>query len=180
MLVSLSYKKKCVSVFAVFVSFIILAYQLSFKETLQHRSEISLKQDKINNLRDKEKEIPFLRSKMNLIENAYKKNDSTAIRDKLTEFISGFAENNSCIVTEIPSSSSYVNGNLRIETNTFTIKGGFHSLLSLQYALEKEFKLLARIMSVRFYSIRENQTKRKNLYLTLITQSFTQIENKNF
>ena len=160
--------------FASFTLFLIIAYQLSFSETLRNRYEIKEKETKISWLKEKEKEIPFLKSKIELVEKAYKEGDSSSVRDKLTAFISDFSENNDCIVTEIPISSSYSNGSINVETNSFTIKGRFNSLLKLQSEIEKEFKLSAKIMSAHFFSIKENQTKRKNLYLTVITQSFSE------
>ncbi|HWY11619.1 MAG TPA: hypothetical protein VN026_09855 [Bacteroidia bacterium] len=174
MLANLKYSKKCLIVFGGFALFLIIAYKLSFSETLKNRSEIKEKEGKISWLKEKEKEIPFLKSKMELIEKTCQKGDSSSVRVKLTEFISDYAENNNCLVTEIPFSSSYKNGTVNVETNSFTIKGTFNSLLRLQYTLGKEFKFIAKIMSARFFSLKENQTKRKNLYLTVITQSFSQ------
>jgi hypothetical protein len=157
-----------------FALFLIIAYQLSFNETIRNRNEIKQKEAKIMWLKEKEKEIPFLKSKIELVEKAYKEGDSASVRDKLTAFISDFSEYNYCTVTEIPTSSTYSNGTLIVETNSFTIKGQFSSLLKLEAEIEKEFKLTAKIMSAHFFSIKENQTKRKNLYLTIITQSFSE------
>lgn len=171
---TLTYPKKCYALLAGFFLFLVIAYQLSFSETLQNKHDINEKNSKISWLKEKEKEIPLIKSKMELVEKAYTEGDSSSVRDKLTAFISDFSENNNCTVTEIPISSLYTNGNVKIESNSFTIKGNFNSLLKLQYAIEQEFKFSAKIMSTRFFSIKENQTKRKNLYLTIITQSFSE------
>jgi hypothetical protein len=170
--ISLTYSNKCLLVLASFFIFLILAYNISFSETIKNRNEIHKKEVKLAWLKEKEKEIPFLKSKIELVEKAYKDGDSCFVRDKLTAFISDFSENNNCIVTEIPISSIYSNGTILIETNSFTIKGGFNQLLKLQSLIEKQFKLTAKIMSAHFFSIKENQTKHKSLYLTLVTQSF--------
>jgi hypothetical protein len=66
-----------------------------------------------------------------------------------------------------------------VETNLFTIKGVFKDLLILEYQLEEEFKAITKIMSLRFFTTKDNQTKRKHLSLSLITQSFNEIELKN-
>ncbi|MDO8999667.1 MAG: hypothetical protein Q7W45_07880 [Bacteroidota bacterium] len=137
-------------------------------------SEIQEKEQKLTWLKEKEKELPALKAKMIEFEKAYSKNDSMAVRDKLTAFISDFAENNNCLVTEIPTNSSFKNDNLNVQTNTFTIKGNFKNLLSLLYKLEIDYKYVAKIMSTKFYSLRDLQKKNKNLYLTIITQSFEQ------
>jgi hypothetical protein len=170
--INLTYPKKCSLLIVCFILFLVLAYKLSFSETIRNRNEIKQKETKILWLKEKEKEIPFLKAKMELIKKTYKEGDSTSVRDKLTAFISDFAENNGCVVTEIPIGSFYSNGAIVIETNSFTVKGEFKYLLKLQSEIEKEFKLFAKIMSVHFFSIKENQTKRKNLYLNIITQSF--------
>ncbi len=175
---NLSYSKKCLVLLGAFALFLMLAWQLSFHKTLAMRRDIKEKEKKIAWLREKEKEIPFLKSKMALVEKVYTANDSTSLRDKLTAFISDFAVNNNCTVTEIPGSKNYSNASIAVETNIFTVKGGFKELLMLEQAIETKFRILARVMSVRFFSVRDLQTKRKNLYLTLITQSFNQTRKK--
>ncbi len=174
MLDKLNYKQKCYLLFAGFVLFLILGYQFSFADTFKVMSEIKEKQQKLTWLKEKEKELPALKSKMAEFEKAYSKSDSMAVRDKLTAFISDFAEKNSCLVTEIPTNSSFKNDNLKVQTNTFTIRGNFNNLLSLLNKLETDYKYVAKIMSTKFYSTKDLQTKKKNLYLTIITQSFEQ------
>ncbi len=170
----LNYKQKCYLLLAGLVLFFIIGYQFSFSDTFTMMDEIVEKQEKLNWLKEKEKELPALKMKMAEFEKAYSKNDSSAVRDKLTAYISDFAENNECLVTEIPLNSSFKNDNLNVQTNTFTVKGNFHSLLSLLYKLEGEYKYVAKIMSAKFYTLKDLQTKKKNLYLTMVTQSFEQ------
>jgi hypothetical protein len=171
----LTYSKKVFALGLGFAFFLILAYQFSFAETLETKSQIKSKEEKIAWLKEKEKDIPFLKAKMAEVEQAYNDNDSTSIRDKLTAYISDFAENNNCLVTEIPLSSEYKNAHLSVETNIFTVRGPFKELLKLEYELEGKFKLIAKIMSARFFSVKDMQTKRKNLYLTIVTQSFNEV-----
>ncbi|MDP1801736.1 MAG: hypothetical protein Q8L81_10310 [Bacteroidota bacterium] len=152
-----------------------MAYKLSFSKTLELNDEIRKNEQKLTWLKEKEKEIPFLKAKMTMIEEAY--SDSLSVRDKLTATISDYAENHNCLVTEIPSSSHYSSENIKIETNTFTLRGSFSDLLKLELKLENEFKISAKVVSAKFFSLKDHQMKRKNLYLTLITQSFNQITN---
>lgn len=173
----LTYPKKGLAIIVGFVLFMVVAYKLSFEKTFELKNEIKQKETKIAWLKEKEKEIPFLKSKMQLIEEAYT-NDSTSIRDKLTAYISDFAESNNCLVTEIPSYTAYKSESINIQTNIFTIKGRFNDLLSLLMAVETKFKVTAKLMSARFFSVKDMQTKRKNLYLTLVTQSFNQQDIK--
>ena len=101
------------------------------------------------------------------------------MRDKLTSFISDFSEENACVVTEIPMYSNYTKEGINIETNSFIIRGRFHELLKLTYELEKKHNTGIKIMSARFYTTKDFQSKRKQLYLKLITQSFKETENKS-
>ena len=174
MLDKLNYKQKCYLLFLGFVMFLYIGYQFSFADTFKMVSELKEKEQKLAWLKEKEKELPALKAKMMEFEKAYSKNDSVAVRDKLTAFISDFADNNNCLVTEIPTNTSFKNDNLNVQTNTFTIKGNFNNLLSLLYKLENEYKYVAKIMSTKFYSVRDLQKKKKELYLTIITQSFDQ------
>jgi hypothetical protein len=174
MLEKLDYKQKCYLLFGGLVLFFIIGYQFSFSDTFKLVSDIQAKVEKLHWLKEKEKELPVLKSKMAEFERAYSKGDSTAVRDKLTAYISDFAEKNNCLVTEIPLNSSFKNDKLNVQTNTFTVKGNFYNLLALLHKLENEYKYVSKIMSARFFSIKDLQTKRKNLYLTMITQSFEQ------
>jgi len=174
MLDKFNYKQKCYLLFTGLVLFLFIGYKFSFSDTFIIMAEIKEKEQKLNWLKEKEKELPALKAKMAEFEKAYSKSDSTAVRDKLTAYISDFAETHNCLVTEIPVNSSFKNDNLQVQTNTFTIKGNFHNLLSLLFKLENDYKYVAKIMSTKFYSSRDMQTKRKNLFLTIITQSFEQ------
>lgn len=173
----LSYKQKCIGLFGGFVLLLYLSYSLSFSKTFILQKEINQKETKLSWLKEKEKELPEIRSKMAEFESAYSKNDSIAVRDKLTSYISEFADKNNCLVTEIPTNSSFKNDNLKVQTNTFTIKGSFHNLLLLLNKLENEYRYISKIMSSKFYIVRDVQNKTKNLYLTIITQSFEQKTN---
>lgn len=174
----LTYSKKASVILIGFILILFVGYKVSFYKTFELRSEIRQKQEKLAVLKEKEKELPFIRSKMALIEEVYT-NDSIPIRDKLTAFISDFAENSGAIVTEIPKYSDYKKASLNIQTNIFTVKGKFNDLVSLIYELEARFKVSAKIVSARFFSTKEMQTKHKNLYLTLAIQSFNEVELKN-
>ncbi len=174
MLDKLNYNQKCYLLFASLVLFLIVGYQFSFSDTFKVMADIKEKEQKLSWLKEKEKELPALKAKMAEFEKAYSKSDSIAVRDKLTDFISDFADKNSCLVTEIPTNSSFKNDNLKVQTNTFTIRGNFNNLLSLLNKLEVDYKYVAKIMSTKFYSVKDLQTKKKNLYLTIITQSFEQ------
>jgi hypothetical protein len=170
----LTYKNKCMALFGGFLLFLFVAYEFSLSDTLKLSSDIKEKEQKLSWLKEKEKELPALKARMAEFEKAYSKNDSLAVRDKLTEFISDFAEKNNCLVTEIPLNSSFKNDNLHVQTNSFTIKGNFNNLLTLLYRLESDCRYVAKIMSSRFYTVKDIQSKRKYLYLTIITQSFEQ------
>ena len=174
MLDTLKYKQKCYLLFAGLLLFLFIGYRFSFSDTFTLVSEIKAKEQKLAWLKEKEKELPALQAKMAEFERAYSKGDSIAVRDKLTAYISDFAEKNNCLVTEIPVNSSFKNDNLNVQTNTFTIKGNFNNLLLLLNRLENDYKYVSKIMSARFFSLRDMQSKKKTLYLTMVTQSFEQ------
>jgi hypothetical protein len=170
----LDYIKKCYALYTALALFLVLGYRFSFSDSFALGNQIHEKEKKLEWLKEREKELPALKAKLADFENAYSKNDSISVRDKLTAGISDYAENNNCLVTEIPANSSFSNNNLNVQTNTFTIKGNFKHLLTLLLTLEQKYRYVSRIMSVRFYTTRDLQTHKKNLYLTLVTQSFEQ------
>ncbi|MGE0567527.1 MAG: hypothetical protein AB7O73_06220 [Bacteroidia bacterium] len=174
MLEKLTYNKKCLALLCGVILFLYFGYRFSFSDTFKIKEEIVEKEKKLEWLKAKEKELPIIKSKLAEIEKAGSVKDSIAVRDKLTAFISEFAEEHGCLVTEIPTLNSYKGDKLEIETNTFTIKGDYKELLVLINYLESDCKYLARIMSARFFSVKDIQTKKKKLYLTLVTQTFEQ------
>lgn len=176
---SLSYNQKGLFLFIGFALFLYIGYTFIFSDTFKLVSELKEKEEKIVWLKEQEKGLPALKAKLNAFEKAYAKSDSISVRDKLTAFISDYAENNGCLVTEIPHNSSYKNDNLRIQTNTFTVRGSFIKLLPLVNQLETECKYLAKIISVKFYTIRDLQKRKKELFVTIIAQTFEQKLNEN-
>lgn len=175
----MTYSKKVYTIIGIFLLFMLLAYNIVFSKTLQLFKDNKIKKEKLTWLKEKEKEIPALQAQMNLLDKAYNSPDSSSIRDQLTAFISDFAEQHECVVTEIPQKSFYSSSQLNVQTNKFVIKGHFNQLLQLLNAVENHYNYTAKVVSVKFYSIKDLQTKQTNLYLSLITQSFRQHENKN-
>lgn len=171
---NLTYRKKVYTIVGGFVLFLLMAYQFAFSKTISLFKETKLKHKKLAWLKEKEKEIPVLQSQMALLNKAYNTSDSSSIRDQLTAFISDFAEQNNCVVTEIPKKSFYSSSQLNVQTNKFVIKGKYHQLLQLLNAVEINYNYTAKVVSVKYYSIKDIQAKHTNLYLSLITQSFRQ------
>lgn len=170
----LTYQRKCIVLFGGFLLFLFIGYHFTFSDTFKLKSEIEEKEKKLEWLKEKEKELPLIKARMKEFEKAYSAKDSSSVRDKLTAFISEYADKNNCLVTEIPVNSSFKNDNLNVQTNVFTVKGSFHPLLKLMHDLETNQKYVAKIMSSKFYTTKDLQTKKKNLYLTIVAQSFEQ------
>jgi hypothetical protein len=172
-----TYQKKCLTIGIGFILCLVIIYKLSISKTIETEGNINEKEEKLAWLKAKEKEIPLLKKNISLI-NKICREDSVSIRDRLTSFISDYAESNNCTVTEIPHAIKYKSNNIAVETNLFTIKGNFKDLIQLENLLEKEFNVIAKVLSARLFCIQETQSKKKNLYLSVITQSFNQLISK--
>ena len=171
---NLPYPKKIYALTGGFVAIMLLAYMLVFSRTFSLFKETKQKREKLAWLKEKEKEIPLLQSQMALLDKAYNSADSSSIRDQLTAFISDFAEQHECMVTAIPEKSFYSSSQLNVQTNKFVIKGKYHQLLQLLNAVETNYNYTAKVVSAKYYSAKDLQTKQTNLYLAMITQSFRQ------
>jgi hypothetical protein len=171
MLRGLTYRQKGLAQLGCFLLFVIVGYNFSVKRTLELKEDISAKNQKLEWLREKETEIPFLKAKIASIEKSYNSSDSSSVRDKLTAFISDFSEAHQCVVTEIPTCRTFKKDKMLVETNFFTVSGKFHDLLVLQHEVETKFKYLAKLTSIRFFSLKEMNTKRKKLFVTITAQS---------
>ncbi len=176
---NLTYPKKIYAIVAGFVLIMLLAYLIVFSKTIALFKDTKVKQEKLTWLKEKEKEIPLLQSQMALLDKAYNSGDSSSIRDQLTAFISDFAEQHECVVTEIPQKTLYASSELNIQTNKFVVRGKYHQLLQLLDAVETNYNYTAKVVSVKYYSTKDLQTKQTNLFLAMITQSFRQHEPTN-
>lgn len=176
---NLTYPKKIYAIVAGFVLIMLLAYLIVFSKTIALFKDTKVKQEKLTWLKEKEKEIPLLQSQMALLDKAYNSGDSSSIRDQLTAFISDFAEQHECVVTEIPQKTLYASSELNIQTNKFVVRGKYHQLLQLLDAVETNYNYTAKVVSVKYYSTKDLQTKQTNLFLAMITQSFRQHEPSN-
>jgi hypothetical protein len=176
---TLSYSKKIYTIIGSCILFLLIAYSFSFSKTINLYRDTKTKEEKLVWLKEKEKDIPILQSQMALLDKAYNSSDSSSIRDQLTAFISDYAESNECMLTEIPEKSFYSSSQLNIQTNKFVIKGSYKSLLQLMLNVENRYNYSAKVVSAKFHSVKNIQTKQTQLYLTLITQSFRQHEKNN-
>jgi hypothetical protein len=176
---NLTYPKKIYAIVAGFVLIMLLAYLIVFSKTIALFKDTKVKHEKLTWLKEKEKEIPLLQSQMALLDKAYNSGDSSSIRDQLTAFISDFAEQHECVVTEIPQKTLYASSELNIQTNKFVVRGKYHQLLQLLDAVETNYNYTAKVVSVKYYSTKDLQTKQTNLFLAMITQSFRQHEPSN-
>ena len=158
---------------ALFLVLLLVSYKLVFAKTFILMNENKDMSEKLSWLKDKEKELPKIQKQIVLLEKNFGA-DSMSIRDQLTAYISDFSTNNNCIVTEIPNKSFYVNTDLNVQTNKFIVRGDFKRLLMLLNKIETTYTYSAKIVSAKFYSQIDLQTKKTNLYLELITQSFNQ------
>jgi 5-methylcytosine-specific restriction endonuclease McrBC GTP-binding regulatory subunit McrB len=173
---NLSYPKKIYAITGGFIIIMLLAYVIVFSRTFALFKETKQKTEKLAWLKEKEKEIPLLQSQMALLDKAYNSSDSSSIRDQLTAFISDFAEQHECMVTAIPEKSLYASSQLNVQTNKFVIRGKYNQLLQLLNAVETNYNYTAKVVSAKYYSVKDLQTKQTNLYLAMITQSFRQHE----
>lgn len=171
---SITYTRKIYALLASFIILLLLSYKLVFVKTFTIINDNEQMIEKLSWLKEKEKELPSIQKQIVLLDKNFGI-DSLSIRDQLTAFISDYATNNNCIVTEIPNKSYYVNTELNVQTNKFTVRGDFKRLLTLLYKIESVYTYSAKIVSAKFYSQPDMKTKRPNLYLELITQSFNQV-----
>lgn len=170
----LKYRTKCLLLCGGFLLFLLIAGKFSFSDTIHIMARVNENKLKISWLLEKEKEIPMLNARIKAFDKLYTRGDSLAARDKLTAWISAFAEKNNCLVTEIPSAQSFSSEHVNVYTNVYTVKGTFHPLLQLLNGLEQDCRYITKVMSSRFFTLKDHQTRKKQLYLTVVTQSFQQ------
>lgn len=175
----LTTKNKYYALIVSLILFLFAFYKFSLSETINLLNLTNKNEEKLSWLKSKEKQIPFIKANLTKYENAYSGNELIFVREKLTKYISDFAnKNNGCIVVEIPVNNFINIENLIVETNAYTVKGNYHQLLKLLSEMELNFKYLAKIVNIRFFVSTDRNFNKKQLFITIITQTYRKNENK--
>ncbi len=92
------------------------------------------------------------------------------IQQSIMGVVTGYCNQNELTLEEFPTPASEKNNGITIETNVFTIEGGFNKLLDLVYLFEQKYKL-GKIVSVIYKLKKENSSHASKLNAIIYLQN---------
>jgi len=167
----ISYRKKNRVLIVVTVLFIGLIYEVAIKKTViayNNCKDLELQVQVANDAPKKMKELQRKNARMDvLLGNGGQYLDT---QQSILGIVTGYCNQNNLVLEEFPTPMIEKNNGIIIETNIFTIEGGFNKLLNLIYLFEQKYKI-GKVVSV-YYSIkRENSISQAKLNATIYLQN---------
>jgi hypothetical protein len=181
MLNGLTYQKKLKLLAPVAIVAIFFVYFLGIKKTLAIRSDINEKKEKLALAKDLNGKVSLIRTKLKHIDELVGNDmdSSKKVIDVILEDITNYCNTQGCIIREIPEVHTASDANFNIETYLITVEGHYKQLLNLVYLLEQKKKNGGRLSSCKFYSRKNNATKKLSLEATLYIQQYDKKQNAN-
>jgi hypothetical protein len=160
MLNGLTYQKKLKLLAPVAIVAIFFVYFLGIKKTLAIRSDINEKKEKLALAKDLNGKVSLIRTKLKHIDELVGNDmdSSKKVIDVILEDITNYCNTQGCIIT---------------------VEGHYKQLLNLVYLLEQKKKNGGRLSSCKFYSRKNNATKKLSLEATLYIQQYDKKQNAN-
>lgn len=178
MLKNISYQRKFYLLIAFSALFAVLSYQWVFAKTIDLYSQNKSLNTRVEEADNAPKKFAVLHNKLTAINHVIdiRKTDTLQnVHDFLLSTLSRYCSENNTILKSFPETSVYRQGDFEIETNGFTVQGGFISLLKLVYLLEQKERT-GKISSVVFQAVKDNELQRNILTATVYLQTVKNVE----
>lgn len=168
----LNYKRKNQLLLAASVLFLLLCYFLAFKGTWALYSEVQELETQIKLANGAPQKVAIMESRLAELDRlpGLKQNADTSIQQELLGVVTEYCQKTGTILREFPKTLVSEEGDYRVETNVFTVEGGFSKLLELVYLLEQKNRL-GKIASVQYNSKRDVRTKALSLTASVYLQN---------
>lgn len=158
------------------VLFVLIAYNLSIKQTFSLKDDCELAEQKIALAQNASEKIQVYQTKLQILDQRIGTNISTGIdfQDLLLEEVSAYCKENKLVFRDMQLTHQFEKGKYQIETNFFSVEGGFIALLKLVYNLETNYNT-GQIASVHFESKKDFKTKRRRLFVHVYYQNINSL-----
>jgi len=169
-----TYREKLMLSIAGFLFLSILAYKQSIKGTLVIYKECERLESELSMQNEIEDQINFYQ---NALQNqnmfaGIKNTDDRLLQKVLLDEIAAYCKGKPIELSNYKVPHLYGEEKFSVNTQIFTVKGDYQSLLKLIYYLERNFDL-SRISSVSFYRQKDRKTGKNNLYATIYLQKIS-------
>ena len=169
---NLTYKKKNQLMGIASVLLLFLFYWVDFADTIALHSEVNVLEKQIQLANDAPQRVVLMQNKLAELDllPGLKQNADTSIQQELLGIVTGYCQKNGIVLREFPKTIVSQEGDYRVETNIFTVEGGFTKLLQLVYSLEQKNRI-GKVASVLYNSKKDIRTKTLSLTASVYLQN---------
>lgn len=170
-----TYKQKVWLLLAGSISFVILAWYLSFSKTFAEYRKMSAVKEKLRQAEYVTQEIAQLQQSL-----AVYKKDSLAQQfseEHLFELVTEWCQENDLTVQAMPKAEIIEQDGYRVYTNQLQLKGSYVRIVELMYALERTFKI-GQLVHSDFSLVKNRETKRLELWANLHLKNIEPLAKK--
>lgn len=171
-----TFRQKNFALLVIFVLLLMVTYKRAIKPTFE---SLGLQEELMQKRTDAERSLTTLKLKRMELAGVNKLIGQEGVTtEKVQQGLLSFHTQKSQAgvrVSQIDEPFHYVHPDFYIYTNQVTLRGDFHSLHQFIYDLETEFDL-ARVVSVRYFTEKNYDNSKEELFTTLLIQNFEKNE----
>lgn len=151
---------------------VIITWRMALAPTLQLQKDINQLKNKINQLESAPSTIFNLENALKTIESKVGSISGKGEENDLIDIVSPYLKKNKNVTLyEIFPTHQVENDNYLIETDRFEFQGDYRQLTSFLHELEQQAGI-GRIVSTRFFLMKDQSTRQKQLRLMIYLQRF--------
>nr|WP_321234622.1 hypothetical protein [uncultured Psychroserpens sp.] len=168
---SFTYKQKFFGIAIGLIILLLASYKKTYKHVFEAKAQLSLVNDKLQNVDDSYNEVFMLKNEIRSLDNII--GGQSKYPDQVQQMILDFISSSShdVDISSIQDTHIIADNEFKIYTNSLEVEGSYFDLMRLFYDLEKEFSA-SKIVSGKLYTVKNYRNNSKRLYLKLIFQNY--------
>jgi hypothetical protein len=160
------------------VIFSIIIYKAALKKTIDEYASCSELENKLqtaNNAPAKMAELEKMNRRLDML--LGRQTGNIDAQQSLLDSVTNYCQKNDVVLQEFPKPIISSNKGTDIETNIFTIEGGFNKLIQLIYLFEQKYKT-GKIVSVDYRTKKDFSVGKTNLSVTIYLQNIKKSQHE--
>ena len=158
--------------------FSIIIYKAALKKTIDEYSscsELEYKLQTANNAPAKMSELEKMNKRLDML--LGQQTGNMDAQQPLLDSITNYCQKNNVVLQEFPKPIINSNKGTDIETNIFSVEGGFNKLIQLIYLFEQKYKI-GKVVSVDYRTKKDFAVGKTNLSVTVYLQNIKKSQHE--
>jgi hypothetical protein len=175
----LLYKKKLKFLLYSFVVFMVIAYNVTIRRTIELNQECKKLKEQSEYITNAPMLISQLESKQRTFDRIIGMNINSGLEFQkvLLERLGEYCAANHIVLRDFPEVSRFVNDDYLLETHEVALEGNFSGLVRLVYNLEQKYRL-GKIISLKYEAVKDLKTGELHLVARFFIQNIKKNENE--